>query len=245
MKEARYFYVPHASELHELPVDEASHALRVLRLKTGDEIFLIDGKGSFHLAEVTLASSKHCCYQIKESLNQQKTWKGHIHLAMAPTKMMERVEWMAEKATEVGIDELSFLDCRFSERKVVKTERVERIVVAAMKQSRKAWMPKVNPIKSFNDFISTPQKGAKYIAHCYEEIPRQDLFQCLCEECVAEISDVTILIGPEGDFSIDEVRLAMQYGYIPVSLGQSRLRTETACLYAVMMANLSRRLTSQ
>ena len=242
MKETRYFYVPHASELQELPVDEASHALRVLRLKVGDEIFLIDGKGCFHQAEVTLTSSKHCCYEIKRSLPQQKTWNGNIHLAMAPTKMMERVEWMAEKATEIGFDELSFLGCRFSERKVVKTERVERIVVAAVKQSRKAWMPIVNPITSFADFIGNPRKGTKYIAHCYDEIPRQDLFDCLCENNSGEDFDVTILIGPEGDFSVEEVKLAMHHGYIPVSLGQSRLRTETACLYAVMMANLTRRL---
>jgi 16S rRNA (uracil1498-N3)-methyltransferase len=241
MKEARYFYVPHAKELQELPQDEASHALRVLRLKEGDEIFLIDGDGCFHRAEVTLTSSKHCCYEIKESIPQQKTWRGHIHLAMAPTKMMERVEWMAEKATEIGFDELSFLDCRFSERKVVKTERVERIVVAAVKQSRKAWMPKVNSICSFADFVYVPRKGAKYIAHCYDEIPRQDLYECLCDNHSGDNSDVTILIGPEGDFSIEEVQMAMQHGYIPVSLGQSRLRTETACLYAVMMANLSQR----
>ena len=242
MKEARYFYVPHASELHELPIDEASHALRVLRLKEGDEIFLIDGEGCFHRADVTLTSSKHCCYEIRESIQQQKTWQGHIHLAMAPTKMMERVEWMAEKATEIGFDELSFLDCRFSERKVVKIERVERIVMAAVKQSRKAWMPSVNPIIPFADFISTSRKGAKYIAHCYDEIPRQDLYDCLSKTSESEDIDVTILIGPEGDFSTEEVRLAMNYGFIPVSLGHSRLRTETASLYAVMMANLKRRL---
>ena len=244
MKEARYFYVPHAGELQELPTDEASHALRVLRLKEGDEIFLIDGEGFFHRAEVTLTSSKHCCYEISESLPQRKTWRGHIHLAMAPTKMMERVEWMAEKATEIGFDELSFLECRFSERKVVKTERVERIVVAAVKQSRKAWMPTVNPIISFADFIITPRKGAKYIAHCYEEILRRDFYNCICENNSAPDEDVTILIGPEGDFSTEEVKLAMQHGFIPVSLGQSRLRTETACLFAVMMANLARRLDS-
>lgn len=242
MKETRFFYVPHANECQELPPDEAAHAVRVLRLQSGDEIYLIDGEGCFHRAEVSLTSSKHCCYIIKETIPQEKTWKGRIHLVMAPTKMMERVEWMAEKATEIGIDELSFLDCRFSERKVVKTERVERIVVAAVKQSRKAWMPLVNPIIPFVKFINTPRDGAKYIAHCYEEIPRYDLYGYLCEMNTDNDSDVTILIGPEGDFSADEVRQAIQQGYIPVSLGQSRLRTETAALYAVMMANLSRRL---
>ena len=135
-------------------------------------------------------------------------------------------------------------DCRFSERKVVKTERVERIVVAAVKQSRKAWMPTVNPIVSFANFINTPRKGAKYIAHCYEEITRQNFYDCLCKNHAGDDTGVTILIGPEGDFSIEEVRMAIQQGYIPVSLGQSRLRTETACLYAVMMTNLTRSFTS-
>ena len=118
MKEVRYFYVPEAATQVELPAEEATHALRVLRLKGGDEIFLMDGEGSFYRAEVTAASSKRCLYEIKETMPQKRAWKGHIHLAIAPTKMMERIEWMAEKATEIGFDELSFLNCQFSERKV-------------------------------------------------------------------------------------------------------------------------------
>ena len=158
MKEARYFYVPGASTAGQLPDDEATHAIRVLRLREGDEIFLIDGVGNFHRAEVTLVSSKHCAYQVLETIPQTSVWRGHIHLAMAPTKMMDRVEWMAEKATEIGFDELSFLDCRFSERRVVKTDRVERIVVAAVKQSRKAWMPVVNEMMPFERFVRTPRE---------------------------------------------------------------------------------------
>lgn len=111
MKEVRYFYVPDAANQVELPAEEATHALRVLRLKGGDEIFLMDGEGSFYRAEVTAASSKRCLYEIKENMPQERAWKGHIHLAIAPTKMMERIEWMAEKATEIGFDELSFLNC--------------------------------------------------------------------------------------------------------------------------------------
>ena len=113
MKEVRYFYVPDAANQVELPAEEATHALRVLRLKGGDEIFLMDGEGSFFRAEVTASSSKRCLYEIKEEMPQQRAWKGHIHLAIAPTKMMERIEWMAEKATEIGFDELSFLNCQF------------------------------------------------------------------------------------------------------------------------------------
>ena len=237
MKEVRYFYVPDASTAGQLPDDEATHAVRVLRLREGDEIFLIDGVGSFHRAEVTLVSSKHCAYRVVETIPQAPVWKGRIHLAMAPTKMMDRVEWMTEKATEIGFDELTFLDCRFSERRVVKTDRVERIVVAAVKQSRKAWLPVVNAMMPFEHFVKTPREGAKFIAHCYDEICRADLFHEL-QALEGNAPNVTILVGPEGDFSKDEVRLAMDNGYVSVSLGECRLRTETAALSAVMMAQL-------
>lgn len=236
MKEARYFYVPDAGETNELPVDEATHALRVLRLKLGDEVFLMDGVGAFYRAEITMATNKHCLYDVKEVIHPGKTWHHHVHLAMAPTKMIERVEWLAEKATEIGFDELSFLDCRFSERHVIREDRIEKIVVSAMKQSRKPWKPQVNAICSFDDFLDRLPDGHGYIAHCYEEIERKDLFKVLGE--IDDNENVTILIGPEGDFSLEEVRHAMSKGFVPVSLGASRLRTETAALSAVMMANL-------
>ena len=247
MKEARYFYVPDAEQLSELPADEAAHAVRVLRLQPGDELFLMDGNGTFFRAEVTLASGKHCAYNIVERMEQQPTWHGHLHLAMAPTKMMDRVEWMAEKATEIGFDELSFLNCQFSERRQLRVDRVEKIVVSAMKQSRKAWKPVVNDMVAFKDFVTTPRQGRKFIAHCYEEIAKKDLFDGL-QACVNNNDDdndkfqpLTVLIGPEGDFSIDEVRLALENGYESITLGQSRLRTETAALAAVMMMQLSMR----
>lgn len=238
MKETRYFYVPNAQQMNELPQDEAQHAIRVLRLVEGDEIFLMDGKGTFYKAEVTLAQGKRCHYDIKETIPQQKSWKGHIHLAMAPTKMMERVEWMAEKATEIGCDEFSFLLCKFSERKQMRADRVEKIVLSAMKQSRKAWKPIVNELQSFKDFINTPKEGRKFICHCYDEIPRIDLFNLIQDD---KDSNITILIGPEGDFSVEEVKMAIEAGYESVSLGSARLRTETAALSAVMMSQLSRR----
>ena len=128
MKEARYFYVPQAIEKNELPAEEAAHALRVLRLKPGDELFLMDGEGVFYEAYVT-QTDKHCYYQIEKALPQPKTWSAHIHLGIAPTKMMERIEWLAEKATEIGFDELSFLHCKFSERKTLRADRVEKIVI--------------------------------------------------------------------------------------------------------------------
>lgn len=244
MREVRYFYVPDAANQVELPAEEATHALRVLRLKGGDEIFLMDGEGSFFRAEVTAASSKRCLYEIKEEMPQQRAWKGHIHLAIAPTKMMERIEWMAEKATEIGFDELSFLNCQFSERKVVKTPRIDKIVISAVKQSHKAWKPVVNELVSFKEFIQTPRPGRKFICHCYEEVEKKDFFTEISgiQNADAPDADITVLVGPEGDFSIDEVRLALENGYESVSLGTSRLRTETAGLVAVHMAHIARRL---
>lgn len=238
MKEARYFYVPDAAHAHELPADEASHAVKVLRLTAGDEMMLMDGQGNFYRAVVIVASNHHCMYDIQETQPQERPWQGHIHLAIAPTKLMDRTEWMVEKAVEIGVDEMTFLDCQFSERRVVKTQRLEKIAVSAMKQSRKAWKTEIHEMTSFNDFITTPRSGYQYIAHCYEEVERSFLFEQM--KALAPTEDVTILIGPEGDFSIDEVRNAIGKGYQSVHLGSSRLRTETAGLSAVMMAQLSK-----
>ena len=255
MKESRYFYVPDAAQQKELPADECTHAIRVLRLKVGDELFLMDGVGNYYRARVTEATSHRCGYEIVETLPQERQWEGNVHLAIAPTKMMDRMEWMTEKATEIGIDELSFLDCQFSERQVVKLPRIEKIVVSAVKQSHKAWMPVVHEMTPFKTFIHQPREGRKFIAHCYEEIPRSYLFDELQKPSnnfhsslhtppssreLHTPSSTTVLIGPEGDFSIDEVRQAIDAGYISVHLGKSRLRTETAGLSAVMMMQLAK-----
>ena len=178
-----------------------------------------------------------------ETLPQKPTWDGHLHLAIAPTKLMDRMEWMVEKATEVGFDELSLLDCQFSERSVVKLSRLQKIVVSAVKQSRKAYMPKLNEMQSFKSFILAHTSGHRFIAHCYEEVPRVNLFDELrkvsAEKKGRYDDSVVVMIGPEGDFSIDEVRLAVDAGFVSVDLGKSRLRTETAGLSAVMMMQLS------
>lgn len=250
-KEVRYFYVPEAATAGELPADEAVHATRVLRLQAGDEMFLMDGQGSFYRAQVSCASNKRCMYSIMDVLPQTKTWQGYVHLAIAPTKDIGRIEWMVEKATEVGVDEISFLNCQFSERRTIREDRLLRIVVSAMKQSRKAWLPKVNAMQSFRDFITTHTEGQRFICHCYPEIERADFFDTINRNYAAGHASVspdsvsndaiTILVGPEGDFSVEEVRLALDGGYQSVSLGSSRLRTETAGLAAVMMANLTLR----
>lgn len=238
MKEVRYFYVPDAANQTELPVDEAMHALRVLRLKGGDEMFLMDGVGNYYRAQVTIAATHHCYYEILEQMPQEPQWKGRVQLGIAPTKMLDRVEWMLEKATEIGVDEVSFLNCQFSERKLIKTTRLEKIVVSAVKQSHKAWKPVLNEIVSFKSFINQPHEGRKYIAHCYEEVPRTYLFDELRKPSDSE--DAIVLIGPEGDFSIDEVKMAIEAGWQSVHLGKSRLRTETAGLSAVMMMQLAK-----
>ncbi len=243
MKESRFFYVPNAGTQTELPMEEAMHALRVLRLKSGDEMFLMDGEGNFHQAEVTIAATKRCLYEIRQTMPQQKAWRGRIHIAMAPTKMMDRVEWFAEKATEIGIDEFSFLNCKFSERKVMRTVRLDKIVISAMKQSRKPWKPIVNPMVTFKEFLQQHSSGQRFIAHCYEEIEREDFYHLISDPAIANADDdITVLIGPEGDFSIDEVRMALGCGFRSITLGSARLRTETAALSATMMAQLVRRL---
>lgn len=238
MKEARYFYVPDAANQTELPAEEAMHALRVLRLKGGDEIFLMDGVGNFYRAQVTIAATRNCYYEILEQLPQERQWQGKVHLAIAPTKMLDRIEWMIEKATEVGVDEVSFLNCQFSERRLMKTTRLDKIAVSAVKQSHKAWKPVLNEMASFKSFIAQPIEGRKFIAHCYEEVPRSYLFDELRNS--SNIEDATVLIGPEGDFSIDEVKKAVEAGWKSVHLGKSRLRTETAGLTAVMMMQLAK-----
>ena len=242
MKETRFFYVPEAATQTELPAEEAAHAVKVLRLSVGSELMLMDGCGTFYRAEVTMAANHHCMYRILEQQPQPRQWQGHVHLAVAPTKMNERMEWLAEKAVEVGVDELSFLNCQFSERRNLKTERIRKIVVSAVKQSHKAYMPHVCELTTFRDFIEHHPTGHRYIAHCYDEVPRVNLFDQLCH--LHETDDVLVMIGPEGDFSIDEVRMAVDAGFVSVDLGKSRLRTETAGLSAVMMMQLAKQINN-
>lgn len=226
------FYTPDIEKLNELPEEEAGHCLRVLRLRAGDEMMLTDGKGYFYKAVIRVATAKRCTFEILETLHQPPMWKGRIHLALAPTKNMDRIEWLVEKATEIGVDEISFLQCRFSERKILKTERIERIVVSAMKQSLKARMPIIHEMMDIRAFLRQADASQKFIAHCYDE---EKVF---LKDTLKPVSDTIVMIGPEGDFSTEEVTEALNLGYLPVSLGLSRLRTETAALVAVHTFNL-------
>ena len=226
------FYTPEIAVNLELPEEEAGHCIRVLRLTEGDEILLTDGKGSFFKAAISRAHPKHCEVNILEQWEQPALWNFNLHIAVAPTKNMDRMEWFAEKATEIGINAITCLNCRFSERKVIKTERIAKILVSAIKQSLKARLPRLNEMTDFNRFISQPFEGRKFIAHCYEgEKP-------LLKDVVRKGEDALVLIGPEGDFSEEEVKQAIENGFEPISLGRSRLRTETAALVACHILNL-------
>lgn len=227
------FYTPEIATTLELPDEEAAHCVRVLRLTMGDAITLTDGCGKFYEAVITAATNKRCTVQITKEVAWQKPWTGHLHLAMAPTKNMDRTEWFAEKATEIGFDELTFLNCRWSERKVIKTERVNKILVSAMKQSHKPSLPILNEMTDFKKFVQQPFEGRKFICHCHEDnLPE-------LRHVLSDSEDAVVMIGPEGDFSEEEVALAQANGFVGVSLGKSRLRTETAALVAVHLMHLS------
>lgn len=234
MKEYHLFYTPDIETSPLLPADEAVHAVRVLRMKEGDSLLSTDGRGTIFRSSVIEATQRRCAVCIEERSLQPRLHHGTVTLAIAPTKNMDRMEWLAEKATEIGIDRLCFLNVKNSERHVVKTERIEKIVVAAMKQSHKAWKPEVTGMVNFSDFIRSDNSNARFIAHCFEDADKTLLLDAL----LPPPADTTVMIGPEGDFAISEIEQAAAAGYRPVSLGSSRLRTETAGLVAVHLMNL-------
>ena len=200
--------------------------MRVLRLQAGDELEVVDGAGGYYFAVVTNPHPKHCEFQIKETITEYGKRDYRLHIAIAPTKNIERLEWFIEKCTEIGVDEITPILCRFSERKIIKPERLEKIIVSAAKQSLKAYFPILNPMCSFRDFIQQTTVSQKFIAHCYEQDKQ------LLQRVYQKSFDAVILIGPEGDFSPEEVQAAIQHQFHPVSLGSSRLRTETAGIAA-------------
>lgn len=220
------FFTPDILSNVELPAEEALHCIKVLRKKEGDEILLTDGKGFFYDAEIMQANPKHCIVNILKTIEQPKDWDFNLQIAFAPTKNIDRIEWFAEKATEIGIDRLSPILCQHSERKEIKAQRIEKILVSAMKQSQKALLPQLDDMQSFSKFIKQEFEGQKFIAHCYpqEKVLLKDIYK--------KSGNALILIGPEGDFSEEEVRMAIDNGFEPISLGESRLRTETAALVA-------------
>lgn len=229
------FYTAHITPNDKsfiLDETESKHAIKVLRLGQKDIIHLIDGKGHFYEAEIIDAHPKKCEVKINHVKKEEKP-KSYIHIAIAPTKNTDRLEWFVEKVTEIGISEITPIVCDHSERKVLKTDRLEKRAIAAMKQSLKAFLPKINEAISFKDFIKLTEKEEnKMIAHCYQEEQKH------LKEVYQPTKDGIILIGPEGDFSLQEVELAIKNNFTPISLGTSRLRTETAGIVACHTINL-------
>lgn len=205
--------------------EESKHIHKVLRKKEGDILYVTNGLGFLFKTEVTMASASQCTVKI---LSYEKHEKAafHLHLAVAPTKMNDRFEWFLEKATEIGVHEITPIICDHSERKVIKNERFDKIILSALKQSNHCYLPILNQAISFKEFLKKEIKGQKFIAHC-EENDKKSLKKILEKNI-----DVTILIGPEGDFSSNEIEIAIKNHYIPISLGNTRLRTETAALVA-------------
>jgi 16S rRNA (uracil1498-N3)-methyltransferase len=205
--------------------EESKHIVKVLRKKEGDQLQVTNGSGSLFITEITLATERKCTVKIRHSETAKPT-DFYIHLAVAPTKMNERFEWFLEKATEIGIHEITPLICDRSERKIVKNERFYKIIQSAMKQSLHYYLPKLNEPTSFKDFMAKNHEGNLCIAHC-EETEKKNL-----KDIIQQKQSYTIMIGPEGDFSEKEIKSALENNFIPVSLGNTRLRTETAAIVA-------------
>lgn len=227
------FYAPDIETTGLLPEEEAAHCLRVLRLREGDPVEVTDGRGTFFEGTLAEVGKRAVRVELGKRTEWQKTWAIDLHLAVAPTKNMDRMEWLCEKACEIGLDRLTFLECRYSERRSLKTDRLRKILVSAMKQSLKGALPWLEEMTPFEQFVKAERPGRKFIAHCHEgsKLP-------LATVSLPQGSACTVLIGPEGDFSEEEVALAAAHGYEPVSIGRSRLRTETAALAAVALLNL-------
>ena len=232
------FYTPDIDPTHPqyfLTEEESKHAIRVMRLEVGSVVQLIDGKGGLYTAEIIDAHPKRTILQIKNSTQGYNKRNHYLHIAIAPTKNMERLEWFLEKATEIGIDEISLIICQRSERKEAKAERLNKIITAAIKQSLKAYHPKLNEVMPLAELLAKPFDGQKFIAHC------EDSEKVTLTSTLQKHSRYLILIGPEGDFTPHEIDMALQNGYNALTLGESRLRTETAALEACFEANFLNR----
>ena len=232
------FYCPDIETKQTLSEEESAHCVRVLRYSVGDEILITDGRGTTYTARITNPHPKHCDFEILSQEKQEPHHHFHLHIAIAPTKNIERMEWAIEKCVEIGVDEITPLLCRFSERKQLRTDRLEKIILSAAKQSLTPYLPVLHELTPYEEFLqmtnhqSPITNAQRFIAHCYKDEKR------LLKDEIELGRDVLVLIGPEGDFSEKEVSDALAAGFIPVSLGNSRLRTETAAVVACHTAIL-------
>ncbi len=228
------FYVSQIKDLLAIfDEEEAHHCVQVLRKREGDLVQLVDGRGGWYEALITETGKRRCVAAIQRILPQQQPRRPYLHLAVAPTKNIERTEWLLEKITEIGVDEITLLLCRHSERRQVRLDRLEKVLISAMKQSLQATLPKLNDLTPFEKVVNGASQTGKYIAYCDSEIAAIEL-----KDSLNKSEDTLVLIGPEGDFSPEEATMAIDNGFVPVSLGPNRLRTETAGLVAVHTINL-------
>ncbi|RZK76740.1 MAG: 16S rRNA (uracil(1498)-N(3))-methyltransferase [Pedobacter sp.] len=227
------FYTPDIdSDQYVLNEEESRHCVKVLRLVIGAQVYLIDGKGGLYKAEIISETKRNVGLKVLESTKEYNKRNHHLHIAVAPTKNIDRIEWFLEKATEIGIDEITPIICDRSERRVIKEDRLNKVITAAVKQSLQAYHPVLNPQVNLSDFLNMPRDSNKMIAHCISEASRQYI-----DQVARPKQRYTILIGPEGDFTPDEISLALRCGYKPLTLGNTRLRTETAALEACFEVN--------
>lgn len=227
------FYTPDLQDdTYRLNEEESKHCVRVLRLVEGNTLYLVNGKGLFCEAVIIAAHPKACMLKVVDKKQGYGKRDYRLTIAVSPTKNIDRYEWFLEKATEIGIDDVIPLISRYSERKEIKPERLVKVMISAIKQSIKAFLPNLQPLQSFRMVVKSPFEGQRFIAHCNEGE------KVLLRDVVEKGKDVLVLIGPEGDFSNEEVESAIMEGFIPVSLGDSRLRTETAALVACHTVNL-------
>lgn len=225
------FYCPDIAETLTLGEEDSKHCVKVLRMGEGDTIEVVDGNGNLYTCRISMAHPKRCAIEVLDKEQQPPHWGHRIVLAIAPTKNLDRIEWLVEKCVEMGVDRIIPLRCHNSERTVLKTERLKKIMVAAMKQSLKATLPQLDEMTSIMDVIAEGVEGTRCIAYCDAMLPREQ--RRTLPSVYRPGSDVMVLIGPEGDFSPEEVQAATAAGFVPVTLGESRLRTETAGLMAV------------
>lgn len=227
------FYTPNINQdFYTFSKQESQHCIKVLRKKNNDIIHLVDGKGNLYTATIIDSNPKACKIEITTIEKEYQKPKHYIHIAVAPTKNNDRLEWFLEKATEIGINEITPIICNRSERKIIKTDRLNKILVAAMKQSSKAYLPKLNEAISFHDFVKIKREENKFIANCFDK-ERKELNEFNLKE-----NKSLVLIGPEGDFTEQETQSAKDSEFQSIKLGNSRLRTETAALVACHTINL-------
>ncbi len=234
------FYSPDILEQHRLPESDSKHCIRVLRMHAGDEVEIVDGKGYCYRCVLADDNPKSTAVEIVETVAMPPVWNYEITVAVAPTKHLHRMAWLVEKLTEIGENRIVTLLCRRSGRKEIKTERLEKIAVSAMKQSLKATLPRIDNMMPFNEFLAMTHCDQRFIGYCDSTIERK----LLARECLPG-RDIAIAIGPEGDFSPEEIERAFAADFVPVTMGDNRLRTETAALVACDTVHIINQLNSK